>query len=109
MKFTTLLLSVLFASSLRADFVKPNDLQTLDGLEVSVWATSPMFYNPTNMDVDKDGRIWVVEAVNYRMFKNKMKHQHLEGDRVVWMQDTKGTAKPTSRRCSCKIKTSWLR
>ncbi|MFT5410014.1 MAG: putative membrane-bound dehydrogenase-like protein [Verrucomicrobiales bacterium] len=67
------------------NFVVPNDL------EVTVWASSPMFYNPTNMDVDQHGRIWVAEAVNYRKFKNKgFDVEFPEGDRVVWMQDTNG-------------------
>jgi len=35
-------------------------------LEVTVWATTPMLYNPTNMDIDHAGRIWVAEGVNYR-------------------------------------------
>ena len=39
-----------------------------DDLEATLWAESPMFYNPTNMDVDFKGRIWVTEAVNYRNF-----------------------------------------
>ena len=52
-----------------------------DGLEVSVWATSPMFYNPTNMDVDHKGRIWVTEAINYRNFrKPDVDIKHPEGD-----------------------------
>ena len=25
-----------------------------------------MFFNPTNIDVDARGRVWVAEAVNYR-------------------------------------------
>jgi len=37
-----------------------------EGLEITPWATSPMLYNPTNMDVDLLGRIWVTEGVNYR-------------------------------------------
>ncbi|MFT4512689.1 MAG: hypothetical protein ACI91B_001387, partial [Planctomycetota bacterium] len=37
-----------------------------EGMEVQVWATSPLLYNPTNMDVDQHGRIWVTEGVNYR-------------------------------------------
>jgi hypothetical protein len=35
-------------------------------LEVTLWAQTPMFNNPTNMDIDKDGRIWIAEGVNYR-------------------------------------------
>jgi hypothetical protein len=40
-------------------------------LEATLWAESPMIYNPTNMDVDSKGRIWVTEAVNYRNFNNE--------------------------------------
>ncbi len=65
-----------------------------DGLEVSVWATSPMFYNPTNMDVDHKGRIWVTEAINYRNFrKPDVDIKHPEGDRVVVLEDTDGDGK----------------
>jgi hypothetical protein len=30
-----------------------------EGLEVTVWARSPQLRNPTNMDIDAQGRIWV--------------------------------------------------
>ena len=46
------------------------DLYLPDDLEATLWAESPMFYNPTNMDVDYRGRIWVTEAVNYRNYNN---------------------------------------
>ena len=85
--------SMVWTAALRADLVAPENLQTLDGLEVSVWATTPQFFNPTNMDVDAFGRIWVTEAVNYRTFKNKPAVDHKAGDRVVWMQDTDGDGK----------------
>lgn len=49
-----------------ADPVPPDLFSTLPGLEVTVWARSPMLRNPTNMDVDRAGRIWVAEGVNYR-------------------------------------------
>lgn len=59
-------------------------------LTATLWAESPMLYNPTNMDVDYKGRIWVTEAVNYRDFnphsKNRM-HQN-NGDRVVILEDS---------------------
>ena len=61
-----------------------------DDLEATLWAESPMFYNPTNMDVDKQGRIWITEAVNYRNFNNdstKLFH-HSKGDRVIILEDT---------------------
>ena len=30
-----------------------------------------MFFNPTNIDVDARGRVWVAEAVNYRGFNTR--------------------------------------
>lgn len=59
-------------------------------LEVSLWAESPLFYNPTNMDIDYKGRIWVTEAVNYRNFNNDSNHvlHHSLGDRVMILEDT---------------------
>ncbi|MEQ8685854.1 MAG: c-type cytochrome [Imperialibacter sp.] len=61
-----------------------------EGWESTLWAESPQFYNPTNMDVDARGRIWVTEAVNYRNFNNDPEtHLHFEeGDRVVILEDT---------------------
>jgi len=58
-------------------------------LEISVWATSPMLKNPTNMDTDQYGRIWVAEGVRYR---GQAKRQP-EGDRIVVLQDTDGDGK----------------
>src|ERR671912_2229139 len=37
-----------------------------DGLEVKTMATEPVLKNPTNIDVDENGRVWVTEAYNYR-------------------------------------------
>ena len=61
-----------------------------DDLEATLWASSPMFYNPTNIDVDARGRIWVTEAVNYRNYNNdstKVLH-HPQGDRIMILEDT---------------------
>ena len=63
-----------------------------DDLEATLWAESPMFYNPTNIDVDGKGRLWVTEAVNYRNYNNdstKALH-HPDGDRVMILEDTDG-------------------
>ena len=54
------------------------------GLEVTVWAQSPMLKNPTNMDFDAQGRLWVTEGVNYRRHKDR----DAKGDRVVILEDT---------------------
>lgn len=62
-----------------------------DDLEATIWAESPQFFNPTNIDVDISGRIWVTEAVNYRDFNNADGHMHNpEGDRVMILEDTDG-------------------
>ena len=63
-----------------------------DDLEVTVWATTPMLFNPTNMDTDAQGRIWVTEGVNYRRHKGRRP----EGDRVIVLQDTNGDGKADS-------------
>lgn len=63
-----------------------------DGLEVTVWAQAPQFYNPTNIDIDPRGRVWVTEAVNYRLFNNggKQPLKHPGGDRVMVLEDADG-------------------
>ncbi|MEP7143452.1 MAG: PVC-type heme-binding CxxCH protein [Ferruginibacter sp.] len=71
---------------------KSLDLYLPDDLEATLWAESPMFYNPTNMDIDSKGRVWITEAVNYRNFNNdstKFLH-HSKGDRVMILEDTNG-------------------
>ncbi|MHA3771074.1 PVC-type heme-binding CxxCH protein [Verrucomicrobiota bacterium sgz303538] len=70
--------------------IVPADLFTVpDDLEVTVWATTPMLHNPTNIDFDKDGRLWVAEGVNYRSHSKRRP----EGDRVVVLEDTDGDGK----------------
>jgi putative membrane-bound dehydrogenase-like protein len=65
----------------------PLDIFTVpDGLEVTVWAQSPQLRNPTNMDIDAAGRIWVTEGVNYRRHSTR----EAKGDRVVVLEDTDG-------------------
>jgi len=64
----------------------PLSLFTLpEGLEITLWATSPLLFNPTNMDVDAKGRIWVAEGMNYRGSKLRP-----EGDRIVVIEDSDG-------------------
>ena len=70
-------------NSLDPQSLPADQLAAPDDLEVTVWATSPMLYNPTNMDTDAQGRIWVAEGVNYR----KNKDRRPEGDRIVVLED----------------------
>jgi putative membrane-bound dehydrogenase-like protein len=53
-------------------------------LEVTLWARSPDLRNPTNMDIDAQGRIWVTEGVNYRRHATR----DPKGDRIVILEDT---------------------
>ena len=73
----------------QADIVPLEYFSARDDLEVTVWAQSPMLKNPTNIDIDKDGRIWVAEGVNYRSHYNRRP----EGDRIVILEDTDGDGK----------------
>lgn len=69
-----------------------------EDLEVTLWASSPLFYNPTNIDVDHKGRIWVAEGVNYRKFRNKTSRTHPVGDRIMILEDTDGDGKADSSK-----------
>ena len=71
----------------------PLDLfQVPDGLEITLWASTPMLHNPTNIDIDREGRIWVAEGVRYRSHYARQP----EGDRIVVLQDTDGDGKADS-------------
>jgi putative membrane-bound dehydrogenase-like protein len=69
--------------------VPPEMFSVPDGLEVTVWATSPLFSNPTNIDFDADGRLYVAEGVNYRGKGGRRQ----EGDRIMVLEDTDGDGK----------------
>ena len=66
------------------------DLKVYDGLEVGLFASEPMFSNPTNMAIDSRGRIWVCEAYNYRNQYNPKNPVKEEGDRIMILEDTDG-------------------
>lgn len=63
-------------------------LEVGEGLEASLFAAEPQLINPTNIDVDAKGRIWVCEAYNYRMHLNPDNPSHSEGDRILILEDT---------------------
>ena len=59
------------------------------GVKVTLWAQSPQLYNPTAIDIDGEGRLWVAEAVNYRQWNGRNPGRHHEaGDRIVVVEDT---------------------
>lgn len=97
MKIMYCILSAILLSSYACrqptkEIVKSLDLYLPEDLEVTLWAESPLFYNPTNMDVDIKGRIWITEAVDYRNFRNdSTRHlHHAQGDRVMILEDRDG-------------------
>ncbi|HYH56139.1 MAG TPA: PVC-type heme-binding CxxCH protein, partial [Anseongella sp.] len=65
-------------------------LRTAEGLEVRLFAAEPLLSNPTNMDVDARGRVWVTKAWNYRNWRNTGNPYREEGDRIVILEDTDG-------------------
>jgi len=67
-------------------------LKVADGLEVTLLAAEPDLVNPTNIDVDSKGRVWVLDAVNYRLTLGgrKAKDLRLAGGRIVILEDTDG-------------------
>lgn len=67
-------------------------LTITEGLEVIAMATEPMLQNPTNIDVDEHGRVWVCEAYNYRPGINGNPTNAL-GDRILILEDKDGDSK----------------
>ena len=75
-----------------ADLIPVSMLSVPEGFEVTLWAKSPMFNNPTNMDIDAQGRIWITEGVNYR--KNSTRAP--AGDKITVHSDTNGDGQADS-------------
>jgi putative membrane-bound dehydrogenase-like protein len=67
-------------------------LDVFEGLAIHSFATEPMLKNPTNIDVDERGRVWVTEAYNYRPAING-NPTNQQGDRIVILEDTNGDGK----------------
>lgn len=63
------------------------------GLEATVWASEPLFVNPTTLTIDHKGRVWVCEAVNYRNRLRGKPPTRKEGDRVLVLEDTDSDGK----------------
>ena len=74
------------------DFVPLNLFKVPEGFEVTLWAKSPMLHNPTNMDIDAQGRIWITEGVNYRKHEGRDKL----GDKITVLSDTNGDGQADS-------------
>lgn len=92
--------AVLFISCTQKEKSITKDLHVPDDLEVTLWASSPMINNPTNMDVDTRGRVWVTEAVNYRSYRNSdsLFMHRAKGDRIMILEDTDNNGQADSAK-----------
>jgi putative membrane-bound dehydrogenase-like protein len=61
-------------------------LVTPAGVAATLFAAEPMMVNPTDIDVDARGRVWVNEGANYRT----LAYTREEGDRILILEDTNG-------------------
>jgi putative membrane-bound dehydrogenase-like protein len=69
-------------------------LKPAPGLQAKLWASEPMVVNPTNIDVDSRGRVWVTEGLNYRLTHGNKQFQKIEdADRIKILEDTDGDGK----------------
>lgn len=66
-----------------------------DGLNVALFASEPMVANPTNMDVDAKGRVWVCESYNYAAPKEE---QEQATGQITILEDTDGDGKADNRK-----------
>ena len=73
------------------------NLRAAPGLAITLWASEPAISNPTNIAIDERGRVWVLEAVNYRRQLRNQPDLRADGDRIVILEDTNadGTADAT--------------
>ncbi len=63
-------------------------LKWADDIDINLFASEPMLINPTNMDIDEKGRVWVCEGYNYRYSLHPDNPYNKKGDRIVVMEDT---------------------
>jgi putative membrane-bound dehydrogenase-like protein len=59
-----------------------------EDVEVTLFASEPMLTNPTDMDIDAKGRVWICEGYNYRNQLNPVNPYKKAGDRILILEDT---------------------
>src|SRR5579862_9709242 len=98
-----LTVATVFGLSQALSFVEPNkqagtadvhdpanavaNLDVHPELQATLFASEPAITNPTNMDIDYRGRVWICDVMNYRGNNGKRP----EGDRILILEDTKGS------------------
>ncbi len=67
-------------------------LKPAPGLKATLWASEPMVVNPTTLDIDSRGRVWVTEGLNYRLTRggNKRFERIADADKIKILSDTDG-------------------
>ncbi|WP_228713744.1 PVC-type heme-binding CxxCH protein [Arundinibacter roseus] len=70
-------------------------VQLAEGLEATLFASEPTISNPTTIDVDHRGRVWVCDAYKFRptihgYSQTRTKKDRLTGDRILILEDTDG-------------------
>lgn len=65
------------------------------GLVVQLFAAEPLVTNPTNLDVDERGRVWVTESGNYDASPEEF---DAKGDKIVILEDTNGDGRADRRK-----------
>jgi putative membrane-bound dehydrogenase-like protein len=70
-------------------------LKPAPGLKAELWAAEPMVVNPTTIDVDSRGRVWVTEGLNYRLTRggNRQFQRVEDADKIKILEDTDGDGK----------------
>jgi putative membrane-bound dehydrogenase-like protein len=73
-------------------------LKPAPGLKAVLWAAEPMVVNPTTIDVDSRGRVWVTEGLNYRLTRggNRQFQRVADADKIKILEDTDGDGKADS-------------
>ena len=61
---------------------------TPPGVEATLYASEPVLASPTNLDVDRHGRVWVIDVMNYR--EHGENDRRPEGDRILILDDADG-------------------
>ena len=72
----------------RGSGVAVANLDVYPGLEATLFASEPMLSNPTNIDLDERGRVWVCDVVNYR--EHARNDVRPKGDRILILEDSDG-------------------
>ncbi len=65
------------------------NLDVYPGLRATLFASEPAITNPTNLDIDARGRVWICDVMNYRGNNGKRP----AGDRILILEDTDGDGK----------------